>query len=89
MWVLLKENCLDSKLKLVNNSGKYLAKIMEVNGEIEKAIALFNLLRTEYREAYDPWGELGLDSPAISACESLINIYTQQNRPEAEIEALE
>lgn len=43
----------------------------------------------EYRAAYDPWGELGLDSPAISACESLINIYTQQNRPEAEIEALE
>lgn len=67
----------------------YLANKMEDAGETEKAIALFNLLRTEYREAYDLWGELGLDSPALSACESLIDIFAQQNRSEAEIRALE
>lgn|GEM_PF-2299201 len=65
-----------------------LAGIMQKNGKIEQAIALYNLLRTEYSEAFVSLGEGFFENPAYSACQSLIGIYTEQNRPAAEIDVI-
>jgi hypothetical protein len=61
---------------------------MQKNGKIEQAIALYNLLRTEYSEAFVSLGEGFFENPAYSACQSLIGIYTEQNRPAAEIDVI-